>query len=167
MKYSNLIPKAIQPYFDVTQQLKDCENYIIEGALTCCNAHNFEVFVVGEIKHSMFSKMFLYPENDKTVFEVRCKNCGKVISVFNSSYDGYNQCENKPQNISALTRRIDCSKCQSESFSVAVKYEYSDIQELNELKINDIGNAFTWIWITLECNKCGTKYKNFVDCETT
>ena len=48
-----------------------------------------------------------------------------------------------------------------------IKYEYPDIQELEELEITEIDNAFTWIWITLECNNCGTRYKNFVDCETT
>ena len=47
-----------------------------------------------------------------------------------------------------------------------IKYEYPDIQELQELGIKDTDNAFTWIWITLECNKCGTRYKNFVDFET-
>ena len=44
---------------------------------------------------------------------------------------------------------------------------YPDIQELAELEITELDNAFTWIWITLECNKCGTIYKNFVDFETT
>ena len=62
-----MIPKKIQPYFKTTHQTKDGDNSIIEGILTCCNAHDFEVFVVGEIKHSMFSKMCLFPENDKTV----------------------------------------------------------------------------------------------------
>ena len=52
-------------------------------------------------------------------------------------------------------------------FSVGIKYEYPDTQELEELEIPEIDNVFTWIWITLECNKCGTRYKDFVDCETT
>ncbi len=49
---------------------------------------------------------------------------------------------------------------------MGIKYEYPDTQELMELEMSEIDNAFTWIWITLECSKCGTKYKNFVDCET-
>ena len=74
---------------------------------------------------------------------------------------------NEEKNICASPEPIDCLKCRNESFSVAIKYEYPDIQELQELEISDTDNAFTWIWITLECNNCGTRYKNFIDCETT
>ena len=162
-----MIPKIIQPYFEITQQTRDGDNRIIEGMLTCCNAHDFEVFVTGEIKHRLFSKMFLYPENEKIVFKVRCKKCGKVISVFNDSFDGYGKCGKNPPNICVSTRHVDCIKCQSESFSVIIKYEYPDVHELRELEISDLDNAFTWIWITLECNKCGNRYSNFVDYETT
>lgn len=162
-----MIPKLIQPYFKIINQTKDRDNSVIEGILTCCNENDFEILVVGKIKHGLFSKMFLYPEDDRTVLEVRCKKCGKIISVFNSSFDGYGQYGMKKKNICVSTQPIDCLKCQNESFSVAIKYEYPDIQELQELEISDTDNAFTWIWITLKCNKCGTKYKNFVDCETT
>lgn len=164
-----MIPKIIQPYFEITRQIKGRDNDTIEGVLTCCNAHNFEVFVAGKIKHRMFSQMFLWPENDETVLEVRCQKCGKIISVFNSIFDGYGQCGKKPSNICVSTQLVDCIKCRSRSFSVTIKYEYPDAQEFQELEISDNNreNAFTWIWITLECNRCGTGYKNFVDCETT
>lgn len=161
-----MVPKIIQPYFKITQQTKDRDNCLIEGRLTCCNKQDFEVLVVGKVKHNLFSKMFLCSENDKTIIDVRCKRCGKVISVFNSSCDGYGQC-GKKQTTFVTTKPIDCIKCRNESFSVTIKYEYADIQELKELEITEIDNAFTWIWITLECNNCGTRYKNFVDCETT
>ena len=162
-----MIPEIIQPYFEITRQTGDGENHIIEGILTCCGAHDFEVFAVGKIKRGLFSKMSLYPENGKTVVEVRCKKCGRVIPVFNSSFDGYGQCGKKPRNRRESTRRIDCIKCRSESFSVAVKYEYPNLQELRELEISNTDNAFTWIWITLTCNGCKTEYRNFFDCETT
>lgn len=161
-----MIPKMIQPYFKMMQQTSDRDNSLIEGILTCCNAHDFEVLVVGKVKHSVFAKMFLYPDNDKTVIEVRCKKCGKVISVFNNSSDGYGQCGNR-QTIYVITKPIKCVKCRNESFSVIIKYEYPDTQELKELEISEMENAFTWIWVTLECNNCGTRYKNFIDCETT
>ena len=161
-----MIPQRIHPYFKTTLKKRNGDNSLIEGILTCCNSHDFEVFVVGEIKHSMLSKMCLFPKNDKIALEVRCKKCGRVISVFDSSCDGYEQCrKNHPTHIP--TKLIDCKKCQDDDFSVGIKYEYPDIQELEELEITEIDNAFTWIWITLECNKCGTKYRNFVDFETT
>ena len=171
-----MIPKKNQPYFKMTHQTNDGANNLIEGILTCCNSHDFEVLVVGKIKHSVFSKMYLFPENDKTIIEVRCRNCGKVISVFDSSCDGYEQCGKeqygkeqygKEQYTHVLTKPICCKKCRNGGFSVGIKYEYPNIQELEELEITQIDNAFTWIWITLGCNNCGTIYKNFVDCETT
>ncbi len=161
-----MIPKKIQPYFKTTLQKKDGDNSLIAGMLTCCNSYDFEVFVVGEIKPRMFSKMFLLPENNKVVLEVRCRKCGKAISVFDSSCDGYeHRGKNKPTHV--LTKRIDCKKCRNSGFSVEIQYEYPDIQELEELQKTEIDNAFTWIWGTLKCNKCGTRYKNFMDYETT
>ena len=161
-----LIPKKIQPYFKETHQTKDGENNLTKGILSCCNDHDFEVLVFGRMKHSILSKMCLCPDNDKVVIEVRCRKCGKDISVFDSSCDGYEQC-GKDQYTHVPTKPIDCKNCKNGSFSVGIKYEYPDIQELKELEITEIDNAFTWIWITLECNNCGTRYKNFVDCETT
>ncbi len=161
-----MIPKKIQPYFKTTFQNKDGDNNLIEGMLICCNSHEFEILVVGEIKHKIIPRMCLIPENDMVVLEVRCKKCGKVISVFDSCCDGYEKCENN-QTIHMLTKPINCKKCYDNSFSIEIKYEYPNIQELEELEITEIDNSFTWIWCTLKCNKCGTMYKNFIDYETT
>ena len=160
-----MVPEKIQPYFKTMHQTKDGDNSLIEGILTCCNAHDFDVFVIGEIKHSMLSKMYLFSENDKIAIEVRCRKCGKVISVFDSSRDGYEKC-GKDQDTHMPANPVDCKKCQNGSFSVGIKYEYPDIQELKELEIAETDNAFTWIWVTLKCNNCGAIYKDFINCET-
>lgn len=160
-----MIPRKIQPYFNTTLQKKDGENSLIEGLITCCNDHAFEVFVVGEIKRSMFSNTYLVPEDDTIILEVRCKKCGKIISVFDSNCDGYEHC-GKNQHTQIIAKPINCKKCRNDSFSMSIKYEYPDVQELEDLGITEIDNAFTWIWVTLECNKCGTRYKDFINCET-
>ena len=162
---TTLIPKKIQPFFEMKAQKKIGSDSLIEGILTCCNSHDFEVFVVGEIKHSTFSRTCLIPENGEIGLKVRCKKCGRVISVFDSCCDGYEQCGNY-QSTHISTKPVDCMKCQNDCFSVDVKYEYPDIQELEELEITAIDNAFTWMWITLACNRCGAIYKNFIDYET-
>lgn len=160
-----MIPKKIESHFIKTFQTKDNNNNIIEGEITCCNTRDFEVFVVGEIKYSIFSKMYLIPENNKIAIEARCRKCGKTISVFDGNCDGYDQCGNKtPTHIP--TKRVECKKCRGSNFSIGVKYEYPSVQELAELGISEIDNAFTWVWSTLECNKCGAIYRNFVDYET-
>ena len=161
-----MIPKKIQPFFEITFQKKDGDNRLIEGVLTCCNSHDFEVYVVGKIKRSLFSGMYLMPENDEIVLEARCKKCGRVIKVFDCLCDGYEQC-GRNQTTHTSSKALECMRCHGGSFSVEVKYEYPDKQELEELKITEIDNAFTWIWISLECNRCGIIYKNFIDYETT
>lgn len=104
-----MVPEKIQPYFKTMHQTKDGDNSLIEGILTCCNAHDFDVFVIGEIKHSMLSKMYLFSENDKIAIEVRCRKCGKVISVFDSSRDGYEKC-GKDQDTHMPAKPVDCKK---------------------------------------------------------
>ena len=119
-----LTPKKIQPCFKTTHQTKDGDNNLIKGILTCCNDHDFEVLVFGRLKHSILSNMCLYSDNNKTVIEVRCRKCGKVISVFDSSCDGYEQC-GKNQYTHVPTKPIDCKNCKNGGFSVGIKYEYA------------------------------------------
>ena len=163
-----MIPKKILPYLDVTRQNIDSDNTQTEGILTCCNAHDFEIHAVGEIKNSLFSKMYLFPKDHKLALEARCKKCGKVISVFDSSCDGYVCCEENllHTNIANIAARpIGCRKCGENDFSVGLRYEYPDTQELKNLGIAEVDNGFTWIWVTLDCNRCSAKYRNFIDFE--
>lgn len=159
-------PKNAQPYFCLISQKKDGENSLIEGNLTCCNGHAFEIYVVGEIKRTVFFSTYLFPENDVIVLKARCKQCGKVVHVFDSRCDGYEHC-GETRKAHTNLKSVKCRKCGDNNFSVRIKYEYPDIKELKNLGITDTDNAFAWIWISLVCDKCGTKYKNFVDYETS
>lgn len=159
-----MIPKKIEPFLKITSQAEVGENTIVEGLLMCCNAHNFNVYVDGEIQCGIFSKMWLFSENGIIKIVARCKECGKVISVFDSTCDGYEKCAEKT--ICTKMKSVNCIKCQDDTFSIKIKYEYPCVQELEELEINEIDNAFSWIGITLECNNCKKKYKSFLDFET-
>jgi len=161
-------PIKIQQNFNIKTEKTDGENTIVTEELTCCNAHNFEVSIVGEVKQRLFSKPCVYPENNRIVFEVKCKKCGKVITVFDSVCDGYdNVAENPIKNPKPFKTNIfNCKKCSDSNFSVEIKYEYPNIQELKDLGIVDIDNAFTWVWITIRCNKCNKIFRNFIDFET-
>ena len=161
-----MIPEKIRPFFEVSCQKNKGGNELIEGELTCCTSHDFEVFAEGEIKRGVFSKLYLLPENDRLVLNARCKKCGRDIPVFDSRCDGYEKCESG-QPAHTQSRRVECIKCRGTSFAVDVTYEYpEDIEELKELGTAEIGNAFTWIWISLKCSGCGAVYKNFIDYET-
>lgn len=159
-----LVPRKIQPYFRTVCEKTGRENMIIEGILTCCNSQEFEVRVEGEIKYGLFSKMHLYSETGKIMIEAFCKKCGKIISVFDSGSDGYDQYGGAY--VHDKSQMLVCPKCSYNHFVVNVKYEYPEIQELYDIGRTEIDNDFSWIWITLECNRCGSKYNNFVDFET-
>ena len=160
-----LIPIKIEPYFRLISRENNGENTLTKGEIVCCNAHEFEARTVGEVKSSLFSGVHLEPENDKMVLELCCKNCGKIISGFDSTRDGYEHCgEESP--IKVKPRRFGCKKCSDSNFTVRIKYEYPDSKELDDLGITEKDNAFTWIWVTLVCNTCGAKYSDFIDYET-
>lgn len=161
-----MIPTRIQPFFTILSKNNSDSNTLVKGMLTCCNAHNFEINVIGKNKYNMFSQMHLFPDKDHLVVEARCKKCGKAILVFDSSCDGYEQHENIQKKYN-MTCPVSCRKCTDNDFSINVMYEYSSLQELEDLEIREKENAFTWIWIDIECNKCKSKYKKFVDYETS
>lgn len=165
---NKVTPLKIQSYFVEKQKQSDGENTIVSGHLQCCNSQDFEVLIFGEVKKHLFSNPSLYPKNDCIALAVRCKKCGRVITVFNSTCDGYENVSEKrkasePLNIDFEYR---CGKCSENNFSIEIKYEYPDIKELKDLEISNIDNAFTWIWITIKCNHCCKTYKNFISFET-
>lgn len=161
-----MVPKRIQQNFVATIDQND-DLTIVEGQLECCSFHQFEVSVVGNIRYGIFSKMYLIPNNEnELVIYARCKNCGKLITLFNSKCDGYDQCEGPQTESVAQANNFSCKKCQENNYSVSIKYEYPSEQELRELGFTNIDNAFTWIYVTLKCNKCAAKYKKIVDFET-
>lgn len=59
-----------------------------------------------------------------------------------------------------------CPKCRSVVFSVEVKYEYPDLDELKKLDLMDYSNAYTWICVSLKCCGCGKKIEGIIDSET-
>ena len=162
-----MIPKKIQPYLKIKFQKNDGDNELIGGLLTCCDNHDFEIFVVGKIKYDFFSKTYLFPENNRIIVEAHCKKCGKAIQVFDSNCDGYeHRLREKVQHACVPTKIIHCKKCRCMTFSINIKYEYPNDMDFEESGIICHDNAFTWIWIMLECSKCGAKYRKFVDFET-
>lgn len=160
-----MVPKKIRPYFITTKETRDGNNSIVEGTLGCCDAHNFKIVVYGKVKRGFLSKMFLVPQDDKVALAVCCEDCGRIISVFDSSCDGYD-CHENEQSLFFPTQVTECYRCHNVVFSAFIKYEYPDAKELEELEILEPDNAFTWIWISLKCNKCGAVYKDFLDYET-
>ena len=152
-----MIPEKIKRNFIATSEENDGDICTLEGTLECCSSHSFEMLAEGEIKHGLFSKTYVMPkENNELAIQVKCTKCGKVISVFDSRCDGYDQCEACRSVGAPSALGVSCKKCGSNDYSINIKYEYPSLQELQNLGFKNVDNAFTWIQITPICNKCGT-----------
>ena len=158
-----LVPEKLKHHFEITMQKVHHGNTLTEGTLVCCDPHDFEVYVTGQIKHGLVSKLYLTAPDGTVSFAARCKTCGKELSVFNSAVDGYEPSGHK--STLSIPQLLSCPKCSGHGFSVGIRYEYPDAQELEGLKIAAPDNAFTWIWITLKCRSCGTVYRDFISFE--
>lgn len=159
-----MIPNKIKNNYKMLSKKNNKYNTIIDGILSCCNDTCFKIEIAGSIKKSLLGKLYLYSENDEIALIACCKKCNKKICVFNSRCDGYDNCD-KFNNEDISTNKLTYKKCNNNNFSISIKYENLDIDELKESKIKNIDNAFTWVWVSLKCNECGTKYNKFIDYE--
>ena len=156
-----LLPKKIRPFLSAIEKNEKQDQLYVSGSLSCCGEDSFEISVFGTVKQYLFSKMSLFENDNGIALMALCCQCGNTISVFDSRNDGYDHNE-VPRNESELPlQQIICRKCHRKSFRVNIRYEYSDIREIED------DNDFSWIWISLTCSTCGAAYKNFIDCETS
>ena len=163
-----MIPTKIMPFFKIDY----IKNDITSGCLNCCEENSFNIYYNGEIEKNIILGTYLSGNNDSISLSAKCLKCGSLIKVFNSCIDGYDaNCEewNTLRTINKNNVKVklfNCSRCKGDNFSISIKYEYPDEDELKELGFKDISNAFTWITISLTCNNCGKKYKKFIDFES-
>ena len=160
-----MVPQKLQQYFQTTGEVLSDDDLILSGRLCCCNSEEFEVHSNGIIKQRFLKRMVLHENNTEGLcFIAKCKRCNKTIEVFNSSTDGYDRCGTMSIAKESKTHLISCKKCNANDYAIEVKLEYSGISEISDTKHND--NAFSWIWVHLRCNKCGTVFRNVIDYET-
>ena len=159
-----MIPQKLKPYFKKSFQKEDRDVKLIGGDICCCSSNQFEIKFSGEVKRGLFSKAYLYAVDNEIAVEACCEKCKKVISVFNSCEEGYDS--RKGPFTNSKFNIFSCRKCNGESFSMSIKYEYPSEKELDDLGISKKDKTFTWIWVDLVCNECGTRYNKFVDFET-
>lgn len=163
-----MIPTKIKPFFKIDY----IKNDITSGRVNCCETNEFNIYYNGEIEKNIILGTYLSEDNDSISLAAKCLKCGRLIKIFDSHFDGYDaNCEddntlriiNKNK---VKDKLFNCSRCKDNNFSIFIKYEYPDEDELKELGFKDISNAFTWITISLTCNNCGKKYKRFIDFES-
>jgi hypothetical protein len=144
-----------------------------KGKIICdCGCTDFAVCYHGNIRKSILGVVQLRPNDDTDnaiLVEAICINCGRHFHVFDNRMDGYcNVVDGAYMNKildSLMLNDFKCRYCTNMAFTIEIKWEYPPIDEMDELG-DSYFDAFTWIWIELQCSRCGNKFHQFIDYET-
>jgi len=115
------VPKGIVNCFEITNE-KYGHNILVRGRLSCCGQYSFHIKYLGDLKANIFGHYSIFQKHDDAVImSAKCIICGKIIRVFNSYTDGYDNCVNKSQPLTCSKQLIDfsCPACFANSYSWA------------------------------------------------
>lgn len=110
-----MIPKRILPFFQTTREREKDGSVYTEGSLSCCGGDCFGVDIWAEVKSGRISPMYLTEKNHRLLLGARCRSCGKSISLFDSSRDGYDFCSPAPEKAPPL-HPLACKKMRKSGF---------------------------------------------------
>lgn len=160
------IPKKLQPNFDLGKILEG-DNILVNGKMKCCEQYNFKIQYIGEIRSSLLGRKTITCHDSELSLIAECCECRKKIEIFNNQTDGYDNCFNGARPVSEFSpKALECYTCSGEAFIIEITFEYQSKEDLEKDGVNDYQNAFSWIWVNLECSTCKTKYRKIIDYET-
>lgn len=151
-----------------------------EGDWTCevvCNCGEALRFLI-EHGHDKTSPGWLKGKWGHRLTDLRCTACDLLIPFFHEGFHGYNAvvCKERDQMPAKYVetnrqflKRLQCEKCGSEEFGVAVlvRYDDDDIREgLSDTPIDQWDDAYGWIQANAWCSSCQTIRSEFVGHET-
>ncbi len=140
-----MIPDRIKPYFLATDQRQDGENTLISGRLQCCGQPAFSLRAVGTVRRGLLHRMSLYLGVEGLALRAACARCERDILVVDAGFDGYDNGFSKTGETPFSTAEsIQCIRCGGGVFSVDLRFEYPDEQELADLDCTNPEDAFNW-----------------------
>ena len=151
-KKKTLVPNKLKDNLTVVKDSRDGYTYNVKAKLTCCNCSDFKVEEIRKDK--------------LIIINCICNKCNTKYEVFNSELDGYNLQNN--DDVKIINDSFKEHKCvfKMNSYKLDIKYEYIDemeeIKELKKIGINDLSNIYTSIKISLSCNECDKKEKEYL-----
>lgn len=153
------IPEYLRPFFRPTGE------------------NNSELEVTGTVQCDCGRRRFkVWESNDRQIVKLVCPHCGKEITAFDSGkygWDGFvGGCDFVDR--SRPFERYDCPQCRGSLFCVTIhimsqgKQDFLDecVAYDDYFSPEDWVNAFEWIDISLRCENCRHKEKEWLDMET-
>lgn len=164
-------PKKIRKYTKNYYEKKHYDNITSKFELSTLESDVFTLKYIGDINRNILLGFYI-KENKKNRISIVAipELSGLELLLFDNYKNGYSNSFVKQKNNKIEIeeyKNFYCSKCSNDKFKISLFYEYIDEDILQEegTKLFDYNNAFQWIRISLECCKCGKKYKNIVDYE--
>ncbi|MDR2956638.1 MAG: hypothetical protein LBU61_00460 [Coriobacteriales bacterium] len=167
----DFIPHQVVDYYNPVSLIEG-DTIVSEGNLSClCSCTSFTVQHWGETRKGILGQVELIATGENGVgMSLSCQKCGTSLTLFDSETDGYDVVvrgvTSSTKNTLKKLETLSCPKCFNKQFHVKVKYEHLPKTETDVVGLLDSKNAFQWIWVSLECNSCSKKFRNFIDHET-
>lgn len=118
----------------------------------------------------------MWESNDRHIVKLICEQCGKEIIILDSGKHGWNGfvCKDDFLDRTLPYEKCDCSKCGNDAFHVEVcissqgKQDFLDecVSYDDSFSLNDWGDGFEGIVISISCANCSFEEKNWVNLET-
>jgi WD40 repeat protein len=163
------VPTKLQPYFELDKEKLVAGNIIVKGTLSCCGQYDFNIQYFGELELVWIGRSVIFTKDGTVILTASCNNCGREIQVFNSDTDGYDGSTNSVNRCNKSLPELSdflCPTCSNALFSIEITFEYQSKDELEEDGVQEYENAFSSVWISLNCSSCKRKAKNIIDMET-
>ncbi len=163
------VPNYLKEYFFAEKYPENVEKaFLLHGSLYCtCGGEHFCV-----IRERYESALPLIP----VMLQAKCKQCGKVILVFDESQNGYNAIVEAAEGYHyrkeySVVYKSPCRKCGADSYKLEIKILNTGKKDLymgsgDIINESNWDNAFEWVSINLECSSCGRKSKKYFEYET-
>lgn len=170
------IPTHLKEILQVDEDTFDGHN--MDGKLKCtCGCDDIRLRIYGE-EHREHISVRRYKDNYGFRIMGSCALCGKDFEIFDMAKHGYNGfvCHDGVPVEDADLKEYLCGACQGDNFAVDVGIELEDKEQFIEEVVEDepdkfvpedYVDAFDWFTVALQCKKCGRKYGDWVDFETS
>lgn len=170
------IPTHLRDILMVDEENFDGHN--MDGRLQCtCGCDDIRLKIYGE-QHTEHIAVKRYKDDYGLRITGACAACGKGFEIFDMARHGYNGfvCHDGIPVEDADLKVFSCGVCQGDTFAVDIGIELEDKEQFIEEVVEDepdkfvpedYVDAFDWFTVALKCKKCGRKYEDWVNFETS
>lgn len=153
--------------------------YEVSGIIRCrCNSESFHLLTFSEYEDGTIG-LAGYGDKFGLVVKATCAACHARYTLFDDSCHGYNGVIVRDDHTLTVPDHMlkpwDCAVCEESAYTINMTLQSMGREEfITELQIaegntgfapEDWLNAFDWIFITLNCHKCGHRHENWLDHE--